>query len=51
MDVKEFICEDGTMMRSARQDELIRALQYHNETYHNMKTSEEEAMKYIKNVE
>ncbi len=51
MDVKEFTCEDGTVMRSTYDDELIRALQYHNETYHNQKISEDEAMKSIRKVE
>ena len=52
MDTKEFKCEDGhtVSMRSTDENELIRALQYHSETYHSKSISEDEARVYIKDI-
>ncbi len=51
MQLKEFNCGDGTTMRSASDEELIRAIQYHMDKFHSQKTSENEAMTYMKKVE
>ncbi len=51
MSIKEFNCGDGTTMRSASDEELIRAVQYHMDKFHSQNTSEDEARTYLKNVE
>ncbi len=51
MAIKEFDCgEDGTKMRSASDEELIRAIQYHMDKFHSQSTSEDEARSYLKNI-
>ena len=50
MPLKEFNCGDGTTMRSASDEELIRAIQYHMDKFHSQKPSDDEARTYLKNV-
>ena len=48
--MKEFVCQDGTVMRSEHDEELVRALRYHNKKYHMRRTSKDEARKSLKNI-
>jgi len=50
MQMKEFVCKDGTVMRSEHEEELVRAFRYHNKKYHNQRISKDEAMKSLQNI-
>ena len=49
---KEFVCkdEDGTVMRSSHDEELVKAVRYHTRRYHKQRISKQEAMSQLKNI-